>query len=54
MRMCVCVSDDEGVLVKLRVLSPKMALMDSISSVRADGMDEDDAWSIICGYGQRV
>ena len=50
MRMCVCVSDDEGVLVKVRVLSPKIALMESISSVRADGMDEDDAWSIICGY----
>jgi len=55
MRMCVCVSDDEeGVLVRLRVLSPKIALMDSISSVRADGIDEDDAWSIICVYGQRV
>jgi len=45
MRMCVCVSEDdggceeEGEEVRVSVLSPKIALMDSISSVRADGME---------------
>ena len=45
---CVCFEDwedcdeeGEGEEVKLSVLSPKMALMDSISSLSVEGIDVD-------------
>jgi len=41
--MCMCDSGDDGVLDGLSVFSPKMALIDSISSRSADGIDEEDS-----------
>lgn len=47
MRMCDSADEGEGEEVNSSVFSPKIALMDSISSWSAGGIDGDDSWSIL-------